>query len=113
MVSYWSFDKENVYLNSFCFGYRITSELVDGEFLTYLLRSPLYRQKITLLGQGSTRYNISKTGLMNMKVKLPNIVEQRKIVTTLSMCDQKLTNENEKLLILLEQKKGFMQWMFV
>ena len=113
MASYWAFNQKNVYLNSFCFGFRLTSESVSGEFLTYLLRSPIYRALITLLAQGSTRYNISKIGLMKMKVLIPGIEEQKKIVRVLSQIDTKLDKEKEKLVVLEEQKKGFMQGMFV
>lgn len=113
MASYWAYDQKDVYLNSFCFGFRLTSDVVNGEFLAYLLRSPIYRAIITLLAQGSTRYNISKAGLMKMKVLVPAIKEQRKIVRVLSQIDTKLDKEKEKLMVLEEQKKGLMQRMFV
>ncbi|WP_422122334.1 restriction endonuclease subunit S [Planococcus sp. X10-3] len=113
MASYWAFDQNNVFLNSFCFGLRLTSDLINAEFLTYLLRSPIYRAVITLLAQGSTRFNISKTGLMKMKVLIPSSEEQRKIVRVLSQIDTKLDKEQEKLMVLEEQKKGFMQGMFL
>ena len=50
-----------LYLNSFCFGFRLhKGENADPLFLTYLLRSNIGRQLIYSSAQGATRYNLSK-----------------------------------------------------
>ena len=59
MSSVWTFDMENVYLNSFCFGYRL-NEPLDSNYLAYCLRSDYVRSQMILLAQGISRYNISK-----------------------------------------------------
>ncbi|SET23816.1 Restriction endonuclease S subunit [Oceanobacillus limi] len=112
MASYWGAEEQNIYLNSFCFGYRLNDESVLPEFLVYLLRSAEYRRKITLLAQGSTRFNLSKTELLKMNIEIPSVGEQQKIIILLSGIDKKLEKEEEKLSLLLKQKKGFMQQMF-
>ncbi|MDU2591512.1 MAG: restriction endonuclease subunit S [Paeniclostridium sordellii] len=114
MISCWNYDIEDLYLNSFCFGYRLFNlEQYSPIFMAYLLRSEGYRRKISILGQGSTRYNISKTELMKMKVSVPNIEEQRKIVSLLLGLESNIEKNQEKLDSLKEYKKGLLQQMFI
>ena len=51
----------NLYLNSFCFGFRLNDRSIDSLFFAYLMRSPIGRRLMTLLAQGATRYNLSKS----------------------------------------------------
>ncbi len=78
MSSVWTGDKINVYLNSFCFGYRPQIEL-DLNYFAFMLRSDAVRRKITFLAQGISRYNISKTKVMDISVPLPSLPEQKAI----------------------------------
>ena len=78
MSSVWLENIDNTYLNSFCFGYRPT-EKMDSHYLAYTLRADCFRNDIKLLAQGISRYNISKTKAMNLKVSLPKLEEQTKI----------------------------------
>jgi type I restriction enzyme S subunit len=112
MASVWNYEIPNVYLNSFCFGFRLTKP-VDPIFLAYLLRSGVYRKQITMLAQGSTRYNLSKSSLMNMEVSLPENEEQKLIRDFFIRLDSKLAMEIEKLDHLETMKRGLMQKMFV
>ena len=66
------------YLNSFCFGYRPT-ENFDPYYLAYMLRSEVVRNKIILLAQGISRYNISKNKMMEIEIPIPSQAEQKKI----------------------------------
>ena len=114
MVSCWNYDSKDLYLNSFCFGYRLFDlENVSHIYLSYLLRSNNYRRKISILAQGSTRYNISKNELMKIKVGIPVIEEQNKIVNLLLNLESKIEKEQEKLDSLNRYKKGLLQQMFV
>src|SRR5574337_540786 len=78
MSSVWLDNTENIYLNSFCFGYRPTTEL-DSYYLAFMLRSPSIRKKFMFLAQGISRYNISKTKVMELEVPVPEIDEQKKV----------------------------------
>ncbi|MCR5862686.1 hypothetical protein LRS05_11255 [Flavobacterium sp. J372] len=50
-----------MYLNSFCFGFRAFSlQILNPLFASYLFRNSVFRKQIVRLAQGSTRYNISK-----------------------------------------------------
>lgn len=114
MVSCWDYEIKNLYLNSFCFGYRIYNHnSYSPIFLAYMLRSGEYRKKISILAQGSTRYNISKTELMKMKVQCPCMEEQQKIVALLLNLELKTEEEQNKLNELLQYKKGLLQQMFI
>ena len=107
-------DISNLYLNSFCFGYRITdSNILNFKYLNYLLKSKLYRKKIVNLGQGSTRFNISKNQIMNIKIKIPNVFEQDNIVKILLTIKNKITNEENKLSNLKSLKASLLQQMFI
>ncbi|QQF51391.1 restriction endonuclease subunit S [Campylobacter fetus subsp. venerealis] len=101
---------DNVYLNSFCFGYRLNNfETLNPYFAKFYFRSSIFRNKILKLAQGSTRFNISKTQILKLKIKLPNLPEQQKIAEVLSMCDDEINLLKDKLLNLKLQKQGLMQ----
>lgn len=105
---------EELYLNSFCFGFRPNSldDLVP-EFARYLFRSDNARSEIVKLAQGSTRYNLSKVAFMRLKFLLPKKEEQLKIAAILSNLDSNIeliTNQiNESVCF----KKGLLQKLFV
>ena len=107
-------DVKNVYLNSFCFGFRLNSfnEMLP-EFARFLFRSKVVRNEIKKLAQGSTRYNMSKTELLKLEILLPSIMEQKEISAFLSSLDQKIQTEKAILEQLEMQKKYLLQQMFV
>lgn len=101
---------DEVYLNSFCFGFRLFDfKSLLPEFARYLLRSENIRSEIAVLGQGATRYNLSKKQLMKLELVLPNINEQKKIATILSTADQEIASLQQKLDALKQEKKALMQ----
>ncbi|WP_404650664.1 restriction endonuclease subunit S (plasmid) [Lacticaseibacillus paracasei] len=111
MSSVWLETAENIYLNSFCFGYHPMVEF-DPYYLAFMLRSPVIRKKFMLLAQGISRYNISKNKVMEMLVPVPEIVEQQKIGSFFKQLDDTITLHQRKLEKLQEQKKGYLQKMF-
>lgn len=83
---------EKVYLNSFCFGARKKIEF-DSLFMVSLLRSKAVREKISKEGQGSTRYNLSPTRLLNIEVTMPKDVDEQKVISkTLLSFDKHIEN---------------------
>lgn len=105
---------DDVYLNSFCFGFRPNSltELVP-EFSRYLFRSELFRSEIVKLAQGSTRFNMSKVELMKLQVILPCEDEQKKIATFLISLDESIESIGTEVDETMAYKKGLLQKMFV
>lgn len=82
-------DVEDLYLNSFCFGYRLSDfKKLVPKYAVYALRSSEVRADMTKLAQGSTRFNISKAGVLQIEVKLPPISEQLRIAEILSSWDR-------------------------
>lgn len=114
LCSTLSYDVKNLYLNSFCFGYRINNlNLINNEYLNCLLHSPKYRKQISNLGQGFTRVNISKNKLLELLVEVPDMKQQIRIVSINNKINYKINSEINKLNKLNELKKGLMQNMFV
>ncbi len=103
-------DIDNLYLNSFCFGYRLTDDSVLGLYLAYFWRSKQGREIMATLAQGATRYNLSKAYFNKVRIKLPKTVEeQRAIVSVLNSMDDliaALDCEREKYTLI---KQGMMQ----
>ena len=112
MSSVWTYDTKNVYLNSFTFGYRPRVSF-DLNYMASMLRSPSIRKKITFLAQGISRYNISKTKMLEIEIPAPNLSEQTKIGLFFKGLDDTIALHQRKLDLLKEQKKGFLQKMFV
>lgn len=99
-----------LYLNSFCFGFRLNNfEILSPYFAVFYFRSDCFRKQIFKLAQGSTRFNISKTEVLNLNIKIPNLSEQQKIAEVLTACDDEINLLNLKLENLKKQKQGLMQ----
>ena len=99
-----------LYLNSFCFGFRLNNfEILSPCFAVFYFRSDCFRKQIFKLAQGSTRFNISKTEVLNLNIKIPNLDEQQKIAEVLTACDDEINLLNLKLENLKKQKQGLMQ----
>lgn len=100
---------ENLYLNSFCFGFRLTDPEVDGLYLSYFWRSKLGREIMTTLAQGATRYNLSKEYFNKTKILLPPLNLQRHIANILMIAEREialLEAKREKYNLI---KQGMMQ----
>ncbi|WP_282175160.1 restriction endonuclease subunit S [Vibrio diabolicus] len=101
---------ESVYLNSFCFGFRSHNfNRVKPEFIRYLLRSEKVRRSISLLAQGATRYNLSKTQLLKITLNIPSLGEQQKIASVLTTADKDIELLEAKLAYFKQEKKALMQ----
>ncbi|CAJ1770167.1 hypothetical protein OPFLODJI_00502 [Aeromonas hydrophila] len=103
-------DVSGLYLNSFCFGFRRK----DGAqyipiYLSYWFRSSIGRKAVSIMAQGSTRYNISKKQFLQLSITLPSIEEQTAIATILSDMDNELQALTQKLEKARALKQGMMQ----
>ncbi len=103
-------DIPNLYLNSFCFGFRLFSEeLSNGMFLSYYFRSKLGRKLIYSLAQGATRYNLSKTNFLKLVLRIPEPEEQAAIANVLVLIDREIQSLEQKLHKYQLIKRGMMQ----
>ena len=112
MSSVWLSDQDDVYLNSFCFGYRQDSTF-DPHYLAYMLRSSSIRSDLTLLAQGISRFNISKNKVMELSVPVPSAAEQKQIGQYFARLDSLITLHQRKLELLRNIKKSLLDRMFV
>ena len=79
---------DNLYLNSFCFGFRIHDKNRHVPlFLAYFFRGTVGRDIMNALAQGATRYNMSKSQFRALELSIPCGDEQRAIAEALSDVD--------------------------
>jgi type I restriction enzyme, S subunit len=101
---------QDVYLNSFCFGFRLRGGgTADGLYLAYFFRSREGRELLKSLAQGATRYNLSKTALMKIVFPLPQLREQSAIAAVLSDMDAEIAALEARLAKARQVKRGMMQ----
>nr|WP_269448297.1 restriction endonuclease subunit S [Jeotgalicoccus saudimassiliensis] len=112
MSSVWLDNRPNVYLNSFCFGFRPVMKY-DHLFLANLLRSDSFRKQMYILAQGVSRYNISKIKAMDIKLKLPIYEEQVYIGEFFKLLILNLQLRKKKIKILQELKGEYLRKMFL
>lgn len=107
-------DLKNVYLNSFCFGFRITDANIDSTFIAHLMRSHIGRRIMSILAQGATRYNLSKNSFCNTELLLPKTKEeQHQIANYFTSLDSQITLHIQRLKQLKQIKSACLDYMFV
>ena len=100
----------DVYLNSFCFGFRIDPDVqVNGLFFAYWFRSIEGRKAMSVLAQGATRYNIAKSAFLRLEIRQPSQGEQTAIATVLSDMDSELAALETRRDKTRALKQGMMQ----
>lgn len=95
---------EEIYLNSFCFGYRFND--LDGiipKFFSFLMRSTSMRNEISKTANGVTRFNVSKKLLAKVNVFIPSLKVQQSIVEKLDAFESLISSLKEE--IALRQKQ--------
>lgn len=106
-------ETKNVYLNSFCFGYRILNQSsLNFLFIAQQMRSPSFRKRIIVLAQGISRYNISKKKVLEIPIFKPSLNEQNKIGHFLSNVDVLIAATQHKIDALEQAKKALLQCLF-
>ncbi|MGG1218225.1 restriction endonuclease subunit S [Priestia endophytica] len=90
-------------------------ENVYSLYFAYLFKTDfmLYQFKKFSQGLTSDTWNLKYPLLKNIKVKVPSYQEQEQIANFFTKIDVKIQLEKNKLEVLKEQKKGFMQKMFI
>ncbi len=83
-------DEKQLYLNSFCKGFRITSPNIEPTFVNALLLSNIYRSYFSVVGRGFTRMNIKQEYVNLLPILIPKIDEQNKIIGYVNMVNSKI-----------------------
>lgn len=103
-------DYDELYLNSFCFGFRFYENNINPLFLTLLLRSKIGRDLMLELAQGSTRYNLPKRKFLTSSISIPkNKSEQDAIAEILSDMEYEISELEAKRDKYIAIRQGMMQ----
>ena len=107
-------DISDVYLNSFCFGFRVTDVNVDPTFIAYLMRSHVGRRIMSILAQGATRYNLSKNNFCNAELFLPKTKKEQSLISNYFVSlDSQIALQTQRLEKLKQIKSACLDNMFV
>ena len=87
-------------------------ENFDSNFAYTILNGP-FREKVKRIVQGGTQIYVNYPAVSNLNLELPKIEEQQKICSFFKQLDDTIALHQRKLDLLKEQKKGFLQKMFV
>jgi len=103
-------NEKELYLNSFCFGFRIKDfDKLLPEFAAYYFRNVQFRKILNKLAQGATRFNLGKENLLKESITIPKIQEQISISKNLMNLEKILKLHSQKLDLLKKQRKALMQ----
>jgi type I restriction enzyme S subunit len=101
-------DVEELYLNSFCKGFRVKREDVYPLFLNYQLLGDVHKELISIEGRGFTRINLRQDRLNDTPILLPPLSEQQQIVFYLdrktSQIDTLIEKTQRKIKLLKENR---------
>lgn len=102
---------DELYLNSFCFGFRpFNLDTIIPEYARYCFRSEEFRKQIGNLAQGSTRYNLSKGYFLESSVLITtDPKEQKKIADILESVDNSIESTQKAIEKYKLVKHGMMQ----
>ncbi|WP_049694482.1 restriction endonuclease subunit S [Planococcus versutus] len=91
-------------------------ENVNSDFLSIYFETTFWYKEVSLIsGEGARNHgllNIGVNDFFETQHNMPRIKEQQKIAGIFMQLNRKIDKEKEKLMVLEEQKKGFMQGMF-
>lgn len=101
---------EELYLNSFCFGFRLNDfNTLLPEFASHYFRGDKFRFEMLKAAQGATRFNLSKSNVTKLKIVIPSEKEQGKIASFLTGVDSEIKALEKELVTIQKQKQGLMQ----
>lgn len=100
---------ENLSLNSFCKGFRVTNVETHPKYLLYLLLSHVVRELVRQEAKGFIRINLRQDKLSTCPIMLPSLSEQQKIA---SFLDRKCSEIDEMIALqekIVEELKAYKQ----
>jgi type I restriction enzyme S subunit len=101
-------DIDELYLNSFCKGFRVNRNDISPLFLNYQLLGSVHKELISIEGRGFTRINLRQDRLNETPIFLPPLKEQLQIVQFLDekteLIDKLISTKERKITLLKEQR---------
>lgn len=105
--------KEKIYLNSFCFGFRLNNIIeVLPSYMGHLLRSEPVRKAISKTAFGVTRFNINKNFLSEIEIPLPHLSIQREIVSVLDSFTTLIDKMKQEVVLRKKQMEYYSEKLF-
>uniref|UniRef100_A0AAD1ELC3 Type I RM system hsdS subunit n=2 Tax=Streptococcaceae TaxID=1300 RepID=A0AAD1ELC3_LACLL len=92
---------------------RPISEMILSEYISIFINSPYGMKQISGMEAGGAQKNVNAGIVQNLLIPLPSLDEQKKISNFILKLDDTIALHQCKLDLLKEQKKGFLQKMFV
>ena len=103
-------DVGELYLNSFCKGFRINNSKINPLFLNYQLNGDVFKKLISINGFGFTRINLRQDKLLSISILLPPLIEQEQIILYLDkktkVIDETISKEVRRIQLLKEYNQS-------
>ncbi|MDR0430793.1 MAG: restriction endonuclease subunit S [Tannerellaceae bacterium] len=110
MAAVYLGDSKELYLNSFCFGYRLREfKVLNPQYMPHCFSSYPFRKFVYPLAQGSTRFNLHIHHFLNKKIKIPTFQNQLRITNTLTVFLAKIATEKQIRAAFIQQKTHFIK----
>ncbi|SFL61264.1 type I restriction enzyme, S subunit [Gracilibacillus orientalis] len=106
-------DNKGYILSQRTIAFNVDENKIIDDFLSVLLRSPKVFNELSSLSSGGTAKGVSQKSLSQLKVKVPqSLEEQKKIGELLNQLDNTIALHQQELDTLKQTKQGFLQKMF-
>ena len=89
------------------------NRIIDNEFIYYLVTSPIARKTIELFCSGSAQPQLPIKDFVRIKIDLPTVDEQRRMVSILSTYDNLIELNNKRIKILEQMAENLYKEWFV
>ena len=99
----------NIWVNNHAHVLKSQKNKSDSLFISYCLKMIPYSKYLT----GNGRYKLNADVLMEIKVNIPCLSEQQKIGSFFAKIDKLIEEQSNKLDKLKQQKKAYLQKMFI
>jgi len=103
----------NIFLGQRLFHFRPNPELLDWNYLAYVLQSPLIQGKLRGMSFGATVQHIKVGDAENLQIPCPPIKIQRKIGDILSSYDDLIENNRRRIVLLESAARLLYQEWFI
>lgn len=105
-------DEQVTSFSGFTIRIRVKAENVLPVFLCYLLRSELVRTKMMTDSKGSNIQSISQDALLRLKLPVPPLAEQQKIVAQITALEEKITTAKRTMTKCPQKKQAVLdKWL--
>ncbi|MEH7049902.1 restriction endonuclease subunit S [Bacillus pseudomycoides] len=105
-------DNSNVIAGLHTHCLRSNQDIVNPEYLINIFQTNRYRKYVWRMGTGVSVLGLSKNNLGKYEVTLPDLDKQKKVASFYKKLNKKIHLQQQKIDLLQEQKKGYMQKIF-